>query len=298
MPNAVAAKVIRVPRAAISPDPGQPRKTFDGQGIRELARSLASNGLLQPIVVRPAPHRDAGERRYILIAGERRWRAADELGWETIPAIVREDVTHAEAAKLQLLENIVRRDLNPVEEARAFKRMLDDGFTMKELSDAVGLVSSQISWRVQMLEARDDILEMVATGHLKPSIAFYLSKLSPEGQERVFRTVYSHDLNTNEVTKLCSQVLAEENQLEAFPVKKLSTEEVRAAQTFGAAFERICTVLARIDRMRMDQPEVLIHALEAESHAIDDRVKLAIRGLNGVRSLLEQARMNRLAKEM
>ncbi len=99
------------------PDLEQPRKTFDEEALQELARSMDSNGLLQPITVRP------DEDDFILIAGERRWRAACLLGWETIPAIVRSDVTLGEAAKLQLLENIVRRDLNRVEEARAFQKI-------------------------------------------------------------------------------------------------------------------------------------------------------------------------------
>ena len=296
--STIVTNVMRVRRAAISPDPEQPRKTFDEEGIQELARSLDSSGLLQPIIIRPAPVSNAKDRRYILIAGERRWRAAGVLGWETIPAIVRKDLTDAAAAKLQLLENIVRCDLNPVEEAHALQKMLDDGATIQELSDAIGLAPAQISWRVQMLNARDDILDLVAAGHLKPSVAFDLSKLSSDGQARVASAVRAHDLNANAVTKLCAQVWAEENQVDMFPAVKLSAEEVNAAQTFGAAFERICTVLTRVERMRQEQPEVLLRALETEAGVIEERLKLAIRGLNGVRSLLEQGRMNRLAKAL
>ena len=107
----------------VRPDPDQPRKHFADAALQELAGSMDSNGLLQPVVVRP------NGSGYILIAGERRWRAACLLGWKTIPAIVRSDVTLGEAAKLQLLENIVRQDLNPVEEARALQRMQDEGYT-------------------------------------------------------------------------------------------------------------------------------------------------------------------------
>ena len=296
--STIATNVIRVRRAAISPDPEQPRKTFDENGIQELARSLDSNGLLQPIIIRPAPVSNAKDRRYILIAGERRWRAAGVLGWETIPSIVRKDLTDAAAAKLQLLENIVRCDLNPVEEARALQKMLDEGATTQELSDAVGLAPAQISWRVQMLHARDNVLDLVAAGHLKPSVAFDLSKLSADGQTRVVHAIRTHNLNANAVTKLCAQVSAEENQVEMFPAVTLSAEERQAAQTFGSAFERICTVLTSVERMRQEQPEVLLRALEAEAGVIEERLTLTIRGLNGVRSLLEQGRMNRLAKAL
>ena len=115
--EATAYQAIEVRR--VRPDLEQPRKTFDEEALQELAGSLDSNGLLQPIVVRPDPEGNNGD--YLLIAGERRWRAAGILGWDTIPALIRDDVTASEAAKLQLLENIVRRDLNPVEEARALR---------------------------------------------------------------------------------------------------------------------------------------------------------------------------------
>ena len=113
--EATAYQAIELRR--VRPDPDQPRRRFDEAALRELAQSMASNGLLQPVTVRP------DEDDFILIAGERRWRSACLLGWETIPAIVHSDVTLGEAAKLQLLENIVRRNLNPVEEARALQRM-------------------------------------------------------------------------------------------------------------------------------------------------------------------------------
>ena len=157
MPNAMANQVVRVRCAAITPDPEQPRKTFGEEALRELAKSLESNGLLQPIVVRPAPESKPKDLRYIIVAGERRWRAACYLGWETVPGIVRKDLSGDQATKLQLIENIVRVDLNPLEEARALKKMLDEGYTLQELSEATGMHPGQIPWRVKMLGAREDV---------------------------------------------------------------------------------------------------------------------------------------------
>ena len=122
MPNAMVNNVVRVRCAAIAPDPEQPRKTFGEEALRELAGSLESNGLLQPIVVHPAPDSKPSDLRYVLIAGERRWRAACYLGWETIPAIVRKGLSDAQAAKLQLIENIVRVDLTRWKRPRPSRR--------------------------------------------------------------------------------------------------------------------------------------------------------------------------------
>ena len=296
MPNATANVVVRVRCSAITPDPEQPRKSFGEEGIQELCRSLESNGLLQPIVVRPAPDSKPKDLRYILIAGERRWRAATRLGWETIPAIVRKDLSDGEAAKLQLIENIVREDLNPLEEARALKKMLDGGFTLKELSDATGMVPGQIPWRVQMLNAREEVLGLLAHGHIKPGMCYDMSKLSPNGQLRVMRAIASEDLNTTEVNKLCHRILAEESQAEIFTETKLTEEQKKAVRTFGEAFTRIASTLTQLQKLEEKKPGLLAEALAAESVLVESQVDEAIRGLGKIKSVLQDVRMRQLAE--
>ena len=286
--EATAYLAIEVRR--VRPDPEQPRKHFADAALQELAKSMDSNGLLQPITVRP------DEDDFILIAGERRWRSACLLGWETIPAIVRSDVTLGEAAKLQLLENIVRRNLNPVEEARALQRMQDEGYTLKELSDATGIAPSQIAWRVKMLDAREDVLELVTLGHIKPSMCYEMSKLSPDGQGRVLRAITSEKLNTDEVTQFCRHVLAEESQAEMFPETKLSKEQVRAVQTFGQAFAQIGRTLARIQRMEEDQPGLLQKAFEAEAVVVEAQVDVSIQQLSRIKRALRDVRIRNLVE--
>ena len=278
------------------PDPEQPRKSFDEEALQELARSMDNNGLLQPIVVRPIPEGRKGGIRYILIAGERRWRAAGQLGWKTIPAIIREDLTIEEAAKLQVLENIVRRDLDPVEEARAFKKMLDEGYTIQEISEAVGLAVSQISWRVQMLNAREDVLVLVAMGHLRPAIAHELSKLSHNGQGRAVRSINSVKLTYNEALALCQKIFAEENQIEMFVETKLSQEQQRAVQTFGEAFKRVGELLVKLQRMEEEHPGQLAKALTAEAGLIEAQVDEAVKGLYRVKKALQTNRMHRIVE--
>ena len=292
--EATAFQAIEV--RCVRPDPEQPRKTFDEEALQELAGSLDSNGLLQPIVVRPDPEGNAGD--YLLIAGERRWRASGILGWDSIPAIIRVDITDAEAAKLQLLENIVRRDLNPVEEARAFKKMLDEGYTNKELSEAVGLAVSQIPWRVEMLKARGDVLALVEQGHINPSIAHALSKLTPDGQGRALRAINSNHLTYYEVLGLRERIFAEENQLEMFAESKLSPDQQRAVQTFGEAFKKVGALLVKLQRMEDEHPGQLAKALTAEAGLIEAQVDAAVKGLYRIKKVLQVSRMHQMAEEI
>ena len=296
MPNAMVNNVVRIRCVAIAPDPEQPRKTFGEEALRELAGSLESNGLLQPIVVRPAPDSKPSDLRYNIVAGDRRWRAACYLGWDTVPAIVRKDLTDAQAAKLQLIENIVRVDLNPLEEARAFKKMLDEGYTLKELSEATGMVPGQIPWRVQMLSAREDILYLLAHGQIKPGMCYDLSKLSHDGQGRVLRAITNEGLNATEVNKLCHQVMAEESQTECFKEAVVSEEHRKTVKTFGDAFGQISRTLDRLQRMEDKQPGLLAQALATESNIVESQVDAAIRGLSRVKSVLQDVRMGQLAK--
>ena len=227
-----------------------------------------------------------------------RWRAAGILGWNTIPALIRVDITDMEASKLQLLENIVRRDLNPVEEARAFKKMLDEGYTSKELGSAVGMTVRQVEWRVEMLSAREDVLCLVANGAIKAPLAHGLSRLSYNNQGRVLRAIHTNGLGTKEAEALCQRILSEENQLDMFPETKLSEDQVWAVQTFAKAFQQICSVLNKIHRMQEEQPEKLSEALQAEGSLMEAQVREAMRGLNRVRMALETARVSRLSLDL
>ncbi len=125
-------RFLELPIDAILPNPNQPRKTFNSSHLEELAASMRQSGVLQPILVRP--HGDA----YQLVVGERRWRAAKLAGLRTVPAVIR-DATDAECLELALIENLLREDLNPVEEAQAYQRLLADfKWTQEELASAWG----------------------------------------------------------------------------------------------------------------------------------------------------------------
>ena len=145
----------------IDPKSDQPRKYFDKEALEELASSIKENGLLQPILVR-----EYGEGRYQIIAGERRFRASKLAELDEIPAIIL-DRDDRKVAEISLIENIQREDLNPIEEALAFKALAEEyGLTQEELAEKVGKSRSAIANSTRLLDLPDEVLEMVANGDI------------------------------------------------------------------------------------------------------------------------------------
>jgi ParB family chromosome partitioning protein len=150
-----------LPVDLIEPNPEQPRSSFEPAALDALAGSISSAGLLQPLIVRPL---DGG--RFELVAGERRWRAAQKAGLDRVPAVIR---TSPEDERLQaaLIENMVREDLNPVEEARACAALVDDlGISKEELARRVGRSRAAISNLIRLLDLPDQVLKLLAKGDL------------------------------------------------------------------------------------------------------------------------------------
>lgn len=153
--------VGKIKTSLIDPKSGQPRKTFDSDALSGLAESISSHGVLQPILVR-----ETGNGRYQIIAGERRWRAAKLAGLTEIPAVIldRDDLA---AAEIALVENIQREDLNPIEEAAAFRSLSEDfKMTQEELSGRVAKSRSYVANAMRLLELPDEARELVSAGDL------------------------------------------------------------------------------------------------------------------------------------
>jgi ParB family chromosome partitioning protein len=150
-----------VPVELIRPNPEQPRKHFDPGSISALARSLADAGVVQPLIVRPL-----ADGRYELIAGERRWRAAQEAQLETLPALIR-DEDEAERLQTALIENVAREQLNPVDEARACAALVEDlGLTKEDLGRRLGRSRVAISNLIRLLDLPDEVLALLESGEL------------------------------------------------------------------------------------------------------------------------------------
>jgi ParB family chromosome partitioning protein len=158
-----ATALKEIPLREIRKNPFQPRKSFSPEGLRELKESLNTSGLLQPITVRRAPE---GGENYELVAGERRMRAATELGWTTISAIIKE-LDDRELLSLALVENLQRSDLNPVEEAEGYSRLIGEfGHTQQTVASLVGRDRSTIANMLRLLQLPTALLQMLRDGLL------------------------------------------------------------------------------------------------------------------------------------
>ncbi|MEW6192722.1 MAG: ParB/RepB/Spo0J family partition protein [Bacillota bacterium] len=180
--------------AEIRPNPRQARETWDEEGIKELAESIAEHGLLQPVVVRPL------ENGYELVAGERRWRACRMLGWESIPALVREydDVGTATAL---LVENLQRENLNPLEEALAYRRLIEEfGLSQEEVARRVGKSRAAVANALRLLHLPPGVLRLLRTGELTAGHARALLSIGDRAaQERLAREAVEKGLSVRAV---------------------------------------------------------------------------------------------------
>ena len=188
-----------IPLQTIRPNPHQPRRFFDAEGLQELSASISQIGVLQPILVRPA---DGG---YELIAGERCWRAAGIAGLEAIPAIVRttDDMSSMEQA---LVENLHRADLTPLEEAAAYHQLIDDfGFTHEQVAERVGKSRSAISNALRLMGLPSEIQQFVNDGRLSARHARTLLSVDDrDAQVEFANTVVEQELTVRELETLIS----------------------------------------------------------------------------------------------
>lgn len=212
MPELPEVQHLRV--TSIVPNRYQPRRTFNPQELAELTASLKQSGLLQPILVRRK-----GDGMFEIISGERRWRAAKDAGMETIQAVVR-NCGDEESVVLALVENLQREDLNPIEVAKTFHRMMNEfGLTQDIIAQRVGCERSSIANAVRLLNLPVDIQEMIETDQLSVGHAkVILGVPDPSEQIRMAHMVVSRLLSVRETEKLLESSLV---------VKKRSGREIR-----------------------------------------------------------------------
>jgi ParB family transcriptional regulator, chromosome partitioning protein len=261
--TAAAGELRELPVELVKPNPSQPRTRFDSEALTALADSIQASGVVQPLLVRPLL-----DGSYELIAGERRWRAARQAGLERVPAIVR-DSEQAERLQVALIENMVREDLNPVEEARACAALVEDlGVSKEELGRRVGRSRPAVSNLIRILDLPDEALELLQAGELS------------EGHGRALLAARGNDVRRRLAREAARQgwsVRETENRakLASQPKKKgggprLDPEEVAAMRD---AAERLESALGHEVRVRRGKGEEI--AVEIRLEDIDQALRLA-----------------------
>ena len=203
----------------------QPRRDMDEEALQELADSIASHGVMQPVVVRPLP-----EGEYELIAGERRWRAAQLAGLERIPALIRE-VPDDAAMALGLIENIQRENLNPIEEAAALHRLQEEfGLTQQQVADAVGKSRTTITNLLRLMGLSQEVRVMLEHGDLEMGHGRALLSLQPQQQVQLARQVVSRALSVRQTEALVRKAL-ESGDTGGGKRKEVQDPDIRRLQT-------------------------------------------------------------------
>lgn len=196
----------------IEPNPDQPRREFDAEALSQLAESIAAHGLIQPIVVRSS----GNDGYYQIVAGERRWRASKMAGLTEVPVLIME-LDDKKAAQVALIENIQRENLNPMEEAAAYRSLLTDHeMTQEELSRQIGKSRSAVANTLRLLDLPDTVCEMVRNGKLSAGHARALLGLkNPTRVEGAAKTVFSKNLSVRETEALVRKLNRLESKIEA-----------------------------------------------------------------------------------
>lgn len=191
------SQLRHLPVDLIQPGRYQPRSIFDEDKLSQLADSIRAQGVVQPVVVRPL-----ADGQFELIAGERRWRAAQQAGLDQVPAVVRE-IDDERAVAMSLIENIQREDLNPLEEAAALQRLVEEfGLTHQQAAEAVGRSRSAVSNLLRLLELAQGVKDMVDARHLEMGHARALLSLDSELQTRAAREVVTKQLTVRQTEAL------------------------------------------------------------------------------------------------
>ena len=190
--------IQEIPVGELDPNPDQPRRTFSAESISQLADSIREQGVLQPLLVAPA---DGG--RYMIIAGERRYRAGREAGLETLPCIVK-DIDVIRQREIALIENLQREDLNPIEAAKGIRALMDQcGYTQEKVSARLGKSRPAVANMLRLLQLPDEVTEMVKDGLLTAGHARVLAGVNgAEEQLRLARKAVDEGLNVRQMEQL------------------------------------------------------------------------------------------------
>ena len=229
--------VTEIEIGKIKPNPNQPRKNFDSEALNELASSIKMHGIVQPIVVN-----DMGDGSYMIIAGERRWRAANICGLKTVPAVVR-NYTDKQVKEISIIENLQREDLNPIEAAKAIKELMDEyGLTQEVVADRIGKSRSSIANTLRLLSLYPDVLKMVEDGKLSAGHARCLVVIEDKNQQiKLAQLTVNKNLSVRELEKAVKNLESPQKRHIVMPEQSLELKEliIQMQKTFATKVSAI-----------------------------------------------------------
>lgn len=230
-PSTNGLKIVSITQ--LKPNPFQPRKVFDPQELEDLTNSIREKGILQPLVVRPAPGQTDA---YQIIAGERRWRAAQRAQLHQVPVLIR-DMTDAEALEIAVIENVQRADLNAIEEARGYKQLADQfSYSQEQIAQVIGKSRSHIANTVRLLNLPQSVQDYIYDGKLSAGHA--RSLINAPDPERLAREIVEGGLNVRDAEKKAQTAKGKPQKSPAQPPKKDADTralEVQVTNTLGLA---------------------------------------------------------------
>ena len=263
--QSAAGELRELPVGLVKPNPKQPRTQFDQEALDALAASIESSGVIQPLLVRPLH-----DGSYELVAGERRWRAAQQAGLDKVPAVIR-DSEQAERLQAALIENMVREDLNPVEEARACAALIEELDVSKEdLARRIGRSRPAVSNLIRLLDLPDELLDLLKSGELSEGHGkALLAARGNDVRRRLGREAARHGWSVRE-TENRAKLASQPNERTA--AKRLDPEEQAALRD---AADRLESALGHEVRVRPRKGEEI--AVEIRFEDLDEALALARR---------------------
>jgi ParB family chromosome partitioning protein len=265
--NEAAPELRRLPVELIARNPRQPRQTFDEEALLALSESVRERGVIQPVLVRPCPG-----GTYELIAGERRWRAAQLAGLEVLPAVVapHED---RESLELALIENMAREDLNPIEEARACSLLVDElGLTREEIGKRVGRSRVAVSNLMRLLDLPDEVLDLLVEGRLSEGHGRALLMAPDHADRRRLARAAAEEGWTVRETEARARETAHPPEVAPKPRRSFHPDQVEAAERLQDALSSALAADVRVAPRKEGYTVTLTLESLAEAEALAERL--------------------------